>query len=319
MTEKHEFHIIHRPTTFKAIYGQQAAVKVLKGWLDKDKAPHVVMFTGPSGVGKTTLARILAKKLNCVGRRNYNEINSADFRGIDTIRDIQSVMRYKPDGGGEYRRCWIIDECHKLTPDAQEAALKLLEETPAHTYFFLCTTEPERLKPTFLSRCSEVKLKSVSTGEIQELIADILTKNDAELTEEVAEALATAAEGSPRRALVKLAQILELDTEEEQLDFVRSSVAFEATTKQLCQALINKKNTWSDIANILKNLDEEPERVRYAVLGYCNAILLGGQRGNFAAQVAEVMECFEDNFYDSKKAGLTLACFRALHRGKNGR
>src|SRR5690606_3369465 len=107
--------------------------------------PHAMLFTGPSGCGKTTLARILRVKLRC-SDNDFQEINAADFRGIDSIRSMRQQVGAAPLGGDS--RIWLIDEAHSMTADAQNAFLKLLEDTPRHVYFFLATTDPQKLKKT---------------------------------------------------------------------------------------------------------------------------------------------------------------------------
>lgn len=111
----------YRPRTFDEVVGNKEAIRTLESFIKRDisEVPHAFLFSGPSGCGKTTLARILAKKLGC-SDANFVEIDSADFRGIDTIREIRRQMRLAPVGGGSCR-VWLIDECHKLTGDAQSA------------------------------------------------------------------------------------------------------------------------------------------------------------------------------------------------------
>jgi len=122
-----ELYIEYRPTSFKAVKGQPEVVKVLQNFVTKQRVPHAILFSGPSGCGKTTLARILRHKLAC-GDHDFFEVNAAEKRGIDFIRELQRVSRLRPVDG----KCkvWIIDECHNLTKEAQHAFLKLLEDAP---------------------------------------------------------------------------------------------------------------------------------------------------------------------------------------------
>jgi len=135
----------YRPTKFSQVLGQREAIATLANMGKRRAVPHCLLFTGPSGVGKTTLIRILREKLGCK-EHDYVEINAAEARGIDTIRDIQRRLTLSPLSG----RCrvWAIDECHRLTTDAQSALLKILEDTPPTAYFMLATTEPNKLLTT---------------------------------------------------------------------------------------------------------------------------------------------------------------------------
>src|SRR5437773_2031788 len=123
----------HRPRKFADVVGQPRAVAALESMVAAGEVPHSVLFAGPSGTGKTTLARILARELGC--GKNFKEINAAESRGIDSIREVQSVMGLAPMGGK--CRVWLWDEAHRLTPDSQSALLKTLEDTPSHVYFML--------------------------------------------------------------------------------------------------------------------------------------------------------------------------------------
>jgi DNA polymerase-3 subunit gamma/tau len=140
--ESPELYLKHRPSLFKQVIGQDDAVNVLQQLLKGDRFPHALLLSGPSGCGKTTLARICRDKLECTGA-DFQELNGADTRGIDTIREIRSHLNLRPMHGK--CRIWYIDEAHKLSNDAQNALLKMLEDTPTTAYFMLATTEPNKL------------------------------------------------------------------------------------------------------------------------------------------------------------------------------
>ena len=304
----------YRPQNFKGVVGQPEAVKVMSGWIANGNTPHAVLLTGGSGYGKTTLARILAKKLGCDPPRDLIEINAADFNGIDTVREIRQQASYPSLSGGN--RCWIIDEAALLSSQAQNALLKLLEEAPHYAYFFLCTTNPEKIIPTVRNRCSEIKLNSVSVKDLIALSQSVLSKEGAsDVGDEVLEKLADIAEGSPRKCLVKLQQLVELPDDESRFKMLSKDEAFEATIKDLCEVFTKtQKKQWKDVAKVVKSLNEtqEPETIRRAVLGWLTSALLGGwARGVSNEVLAAIISNWELNFFDSGKSGVVLAAYRS--------
>ena len=149
----------YRPKNFKRIVGQPTITEQLTSMTRSNQFPHSSLFSGPSGCGKTTLARIMRNKLDC-GDQDFQEVNCADFRGIDMVRDIRNRMNLAPIGGE--CRVWLIDEAHQLSSQAQNAFLKILEDTPSHVYFMLATTDPQKLIPTIRTRCAEFKVSSLN-------------------------------------------------------------------------------------------------------------------------------------------------------------
>lgn len=295
-------HLDHRPKTLKKVVGQDATVAALKAVLERDDIPHAFLFHGPSGCGKTTLARIVAKKLGC-SEMDLKELNVADVRGIDSIREITRNMTLRPMGGNS--RVWILDEAHALSREAQEALLKPLEDCPGHVYFMLCTTDPQKLKATIKNRCSQFALTLVSDEELTALLEGVASKEGVEIPESVINSIVAASAGSPRAALVHLDKVKDLDDDEMEKAVSRIDANASAAI-DLCRALLKDKPSWPEIAKVLSNLSGgEPEQIRMAVLGYCNAILL---KGKFNGRACLVMECFKDPFYNDGKFRLTLAC-----------
>lgn len=294
----------YRPSSFKRIVGNQKTVNQLTSMIEKKKLPHTILFFGPSGCGKTTLARIVRKELNC-SDHDFAEVNCADFRGIDMVRDIRNRMNLAPVGGSV--RVWLIDECHKLSNDAQNAFLKILEDTPAHVYFFLCTTEPQKLLSTIRSRASTMPVEALKTKETEALLNYVLKKEQKEINIDVLSSIAEAAEGGSRKALVLLDQVLSLENEDEQLECIKSA-EMNRQAIEIARALMNPKTNWKTMSAILRGVDEDPESLRYMILGYCTAILL--KTANKRA--AFIIDEFRDNYFDAKKAGLVADCFSVI-------
>lgn len=300
----------HRPTLLKGMYGQAEAVGMVKVMLEKGTVPHTILFTGPSGCGKTTLARILRAKLNC-SEDDFAELNCSDFRGIDMVRDIRSRMGLAPING--VCRIWLIDECHELTKQAQEAFLKILEDTPRHVYFLLATTEPSKLLPTIKSRCTEVRVKVLSASEMLKLLHDVSLKEKTKISDDVLDRVVTIAEGSARKALVLLHQVIGIPDENEQLASLEQADTMHHAI-ELARELINPRCSWSDVSKLIKTIEEEPEQVRRMLLGYCANIVLSG--GKSAPRCCMIIDRFGLNFFDSGKAGLVLAAWDVVNNGK---
>jgi len=284
-----------RPTDFKDVIGQDAVISTLRGFGKRKQVPRCLALYGPSGTGK---------KLGC-SEFDLTEINAANNNGVDTVREIENRCRLVPLGGKA--RVWIIDECHQLTKAAQNAFLKLLEDTPNHVYFFLATTDPQKLLKTVRSRATELKLEAVSERTIIDYLLKMIKKQGWAVSKDVAEAIAEASGGGVRKALVLLDQVSNIDGETAQLAAVTATdekvVAF-----NLCKLLMAKKVSWPAVCKLLREVQEDPEGLRWMVMGYANAILT--KTAN--PRAALVLTCFQYNFFDTKKNGLTLACWNVL-------
>lgn len=296
----------YRPKTLEEVRGNKETVEALNKMLsDTSKCPHSFLFTGPSGCGKTTLGRIVANRLGCKGN-DYREVDSADFRGIDTIREIRKQAQYRPLEG----TCmvWLIDECHKLTNDAQNALLKILEDTPKHVYFILCTTDPQKLIETVKGRCSTFQVKLLDEIPMTKLLR-VVTKAEGEtLDAEVFEQIVQDSMGHARNALQILEQVLNVSPEK-RLEIAKKSAEQQSQTIELCRALLNPKGGWKSVATILEGLkSQDPENIRRAVLGYCQAILLKADN----VQAGIIMEQFLEPTYNSGFPQIVFASYSAI-------
>lgn len=294
-----EFQKKYRPPTLDKVIGQPVAVKILTKMLEsEDGLPHTIGLYGPSGCGKTTIGRCLRKALNC-SRREFIEVNCADTRGIDLVRSIRQTVKYRPLGKGK-TMMWLLDECHKLTNDAQTAFLKLLEDTPRHCYFLLATTHKQGLIPTVRSRCTPIELGLVPNEALKSLIKNVLKLEKADdLSKEVLDNLVNVSEGSPRVCLVNLEKIINLSPEE-QLDALTKADA-KVDAIELCRALISGKK-WPVISTIIKNIEAEHESIRHMMNAYAAKVMLSG--GPAAKRAALICEVFADPWYNNPESGL---------------
>ena len=296
----------YRPTSLDQMVGNSAIITLLDAMLRNENCPHATLLHGPTGCGKTTIARIMANRLKCE-KLGFREIDSADFRGVDTIRDIRRQMQFVPLTGSV--QVWLLDECHKLTSDAQAALLKALEDTPQHVYFVLCTTDPQKLLPTIRGRCSELPVSSLNEQEMFQLLRHVVKAEGESLPKAAYEQITLHSLGLPRKALQILEQVL-VTTPEKRLQTVQKIAEAQSTTIELCRALVTPNVGWKRVASILARLreEEDPETVRRAIMGYCQQILLKEDNES----VGNVMLAFRQPFYSVGWPELVLACYTVV-------
>src|SRR4051812_25346280 len=216
----------YRPQRFSDDVGQEHVTQTLGNAIAQSRIAHAYLFVGPRGTGKTTIARIFAKCLNCTGGPSPDfpdsdprcqeitegrsldvlEIDGASNRGIEEIRELRETVKYAP--ASSKFKIYIIDEVHMLTKEAFNALLKTLEEPPAHVKFMFATTEPEKVLPTILSRCQRFDLRRIPAGLIVKHLSQISRQEKVEIDEPALYAIARGAEGGMRDAESTLDQLI---------------------------------------------------------------------------------------------------------------
>lgn len=210
---------MYRPQSFEGVVGQEHVTKTLRNAISKEKQSHAYIFSGPRGTGKTSIAKVFAKAINCLNSTDGEpcnechickgitqgtnsdviEIDAASNNGVDEIRNIRDKVKYAPSES-KYK-VYIIDEVHMLTTGAFNALLKTLEEPPAHAIFILATTEPHKIPPTIISRAQRFDFKAISLDQIVERLKFVADAQQIECGDEALAFIAKASEGGMRDAL----------------------------------------------------------------------------------------------------------------------
>jgi len=300
----------YRPMSLTTLLGNTETKGKLQALIDNDSLPHAIMFEGPTGCGKTTLAWIVSRMI-C----NYEEIqyyNTSNTRGIDTIREINSNVQYAPILGKN--KSYILDECHKITNEGQNALLTLLDEPPSHVHFFLCTTQPHRLlKEIRTGRCMRFKVETLELSLMTRLLRSVIIKEKkVNFPTESMKHIAIRADGIPRNALTLLESVINIADKEEITKAIDDVTLESNVVIELCQLLLETRtNRWPEIAKTIRQIENrDAEDARWAVLGYMNKVALGGKQPDL--RVLDIMAWFEQPFTLSGQAGLTQSCGRAF-------
>src|SRR5438094_8530474 len=216
----------YRPQTFRDIIGQETTVRTLQNAIEQKRIHHAYLFSGVRGIGKTTVARILAKALNCASGpatepdntctickeitegidMDVREIDAATYTGVDSIRDLRDVTQFQP--ARDRYRIFIIDEAHMLSQGAWNALLKLIEEPPEHVIFMFATTEMQKVPATILSRVQKFTLRKITLDELIARLRQICEAEGISADDAALEIVARRGEGSVRDALSILDQII---------------------------------------------------------------------------------------------------------------
>jgi DNA polymerase-3 subunit gamma/tau len=296
----------YRPRSLYDVVGQKFTVDQLKGF--GTNVPHVLGFYGPPGVGKTTLARIMAKVVGA-SEINVIERNMAQDNGIDSIREMQQSCQLRPLGGGT--TVYILDEFHSTTKAGFQGLLKLLEDTPKHVYFAICSSQPEKIDKAIRTRITGFTLNELSVRDIATQLQVIATAEGKPAQATAIETIATAASGSMRTAIVLLEQAMAVDYDQQVVDGFKSiedDLEARQDLRDLCKAIIFKQGTWDLIYNTVNAIpDDQLEPARWYVLAYAKSCMSKTSSAPLAARC--ILEMREP-FFNSKKAGFLAVCYK---------
>lgn len=271
----------YRPKSFEEVAGQKVVIRTLKNALIHDKIQHAYLFSGPRGTGKTSVAKIFAKAVNCLSPKDGSpcntcdvckgidkgdiadviEIDAASNNGVDEIRDLRDKVKYMPSVG-KYK-VYIIDEVHMLTTGAFNALLKTLEEPPKHVIFILATTEVYKIPSTILSRCQRYDFKNIEISDIVDKLKEIIQQEQIDIDERAIRVIAENAEGGLRDAISLLDQAISFAEDkitEDDVHEVAGSVSQVALSKIL--SAITKKEITHALVLLKELLSQGKEASR---------------------------------------------------------
>lgn len=272
----------YRPQTFHDVVAQTPIVETLKNAIHMQRTAHAYLFCGSRGTGKTTLARLFAKALNCANLSveiepcghcsscreiaaghaiDVLEIDGASHRGIEDIRQINETIGFSPIGGRH--KIYLIDEVHMLTKEAFNALLKTLEEPPPHAKFFFCTTEPHKIPATILSRCQRFNLRRIPLDKISGRLAQIAAEGHLEVEKEALERIAELSEGSLRDSLSLFDQIIAFSKGAVTTESVIDALGLPSEELLFSLAAYGEKQEWTAAFKIAGELFDSGKNLSY--------------------------------------------------------
>lgn len=321
MSAHRELWKVYRPQTFAEVAGQDTAVRMLTKFLGSNSVPHSILFTGPAGSGKSTMARILAKELGAVGL----DLQIIDCASIDepiaAVRELQQMVKSSPSNGSKCR-VWILEEIQTWTrARAAERALLLPLENDAlsvrRSYIMLCTTNPEKLNSAIRTRCTKVELKPLAAVDVRALLVRIAKKEGREVPDSVYDKIIDFAAGGAREAVNQLNSALASGDSEEEMLAAVSGVQSSSDVGKLFAALFwEPKPSWPKVVKALEAArdgsvsPEKLEGIRRGVLKIAaSEMRKGGKNVNRAHLIADI---FKDSWEYCPESGLEMCCWEVV-------
>ena len=342
----------YRPNNFNEVVGQEVIVKTLKNAISNNSLTHAYLFTGPRGTGKTSVAKILAKTINCenhnnglpcnscvsctqINQKNFIdiiEIDAASNNGVDEIRELKNKINLVPSLG-KYK-IYIIDEVHMLTTGAFNALLKTLEEPPQHVIFVLATTDPQKIPATILSRCQRFDFKRISETFISGRIKEICDIENINIDESGINEIARLSDGGMRDALSILDQVVAFSDDKitlEDIHMINGTLTQEQLSK-FVQYIIN--NDLYNNLNLIEKWDNEGKnlsKILEEIILFFKNILISKEAPSYLeekkldlnlynsfnelveeSKIIEYIDVFNKNLYEIKKSNKPKMIFDLL-------
>ena len=303
-----------RPVAFDGVYGHDEIIESLKEVVKAGRAKSFI-FTGPSGVGKTTLARILSNEFagDAAQITDIIEIDAATNNGVEQVRSIAKNSMFKAIGKSNTKSI-IMDEAHMLTKSAWAALLKPIEEPPEHVYWMFCTTDDGKIPETIKTRCLQYDLKPLSEREIKWLLDNIVDWEKLDVIDYLTDTIAENCDGSPRQALTLLEKCMYCESLKEARILMQVAGQSQEVI-DLCRFLIRGQGrSWLRAQKLLKTLEgNDAEGIRIVVTNYFAKALINTKEDDKAKHILHVLECFEDSYNQSDKfAPLLISVARAI-------
>jgi len=259
----------YRPITFDECVGNKEIIQKLAASIKSKSHSHSYLFTGVSGIGKTTLARVIANEVDA----SIMEMDAASNNGVEDTRRLVDTVGFKPVTG-KNKLLVIIDECHALSKNAWQPLLKTVEEPPDYLYFALCTTESEKVPPTIKTRCYPVALKPINPIEIADLLETVAELEGWVVENNVFQAIVQGADGSARRALSILQAGHSCVSKEELGKVIEGIDVDDKPAIKLAKALLKGVKHWKAISQYLAELDGQEEEAIFTMSRYFAAVIV---------------------------------------------
>ena len=301
----------YRPSSFEEVVGHEEIVAALRRVIRSDTAPHAYLFTGPSGTGKTTLARIVAGEVGS----EVIEVDAASQGSIDQMRDLIEMGQFRPLSGVASKMI-IVDEVHGLSKAAFDALLKTLEEPPDHLYLALCTTEVHRVKDTIMSRCYHVPLRPLRDPDIELLLSAVCECEGWDVDGDVFQLIVRGGTGQPRKALSLLQACHDAPSREEAQRIIDLRAPTEPIM-DLLRDLVKGQSSWAVVRKHLSKMeDEDWDTLAATAARYLAVAIVGEENEKRAAEIWRFLDAltFPTNTFD-RRASFVAACGRMIFGG----